>query len=90
MTALLALAACSVSTPSARAPIELPAIPVEILECGYAVTIPVPGAGKKISQFQTETLWLKDRRTLRDCRSNHEATVRFYENLRTELRSPEK
>lgn len=90
MTALSALAACSALTPSARAPIELPAIPQELVACGYGVPIPAPAAGKKISQLQTETYWLQDRKTLRDCRTNHEATIRFYNNLRTNLRSPAK
>lgn len=86
---LSALAACSVSTPSAKAPIALPAIPVELVECGYGVPIPEPKPGAKISQLQTETLWLKDRKTLRNCRTNHELTIRFYEDLRNRLASPE-
>lgn len=89
MTALSVLAACSVSTPSARAPIALPALPVELRSCGYGVPIPEPAPDRKISQLQTETLWLKDRKTLKTCRTNHEATVKFYEDLRSNLNPPE-
>lgn len=87
--ALLVLAACSVSTPSAKAPITLPELPVELVNCGYGVAIPQPGPGAKLSQLQTETLWLKDRKTLRNCRNNHNLTVQFYNELRSNLNSPE-
>lgn len=85
LTAVSALAACSVSTPSARAPISLPEIPVELQHCGEAALLP----DKKLNQLETETYWLKDRKTLKTCRTNHQATIKFYETLRTNLSSPE-
>jgi hypothetical protein len=63
---------------------------VELVSCGYAVAIPEPRAGAKLSQLQAETLWLKDRKTLRNCRNNHDLTVQFYEELRSNLNSPER
>lgn len=78
------LAACSVSTPSAKAPIRLPALPAEIRNCGSAVVLPE----RKLNQLETETYWLKDRKTLKSCRNNHSATVNFYEKLRINLSQP--
>nr|WP_192960945.1 hypothetical protein [Sinorhizobium sp. LM21]AJW30260.1 hypothetical protein pLM21S1_p142 [Sinorhizobium sp. LM21] len=51
--------------------------------------IPEPKPGEKLTQLQTETFWLKDRKTLRNCRINHQATVNFYESLRINLNPPE-
>lgn len=89
LTAVSALAACSVLTPSAKAPIVLPPLPAEIVACGYGVPIPEPRPGEKLSQLQTETFWLKDRKTLKNCRTNHQATIKFYEGLRINLNPPE-
>ena len=79
------LTACSVSTPSAKASIHLPAIPAELQTCGEGVALP----NRKLNQLETETYWLKDRKTLKNCRTNHQATIDFYETLRINLSSPE-
>ncbi|SOC90138.1 hypothetical protein SAMN05216358_0162 [Rhizobium sp. AN5] len=85
LTAVSVLAACSVSTPSARAPINLPAIPVELQDCGEGVLLP----DRKLNQLETETYWLRDRKTLKNCRNVHKTTIDFYEDLRTRLSSPD-
>ncbi len=85
LTAVSVLAACSASTPSARAPITLPEIPVELQTCDEGVLLPE----KHLSQLETETYWLKDRKTLKNCRNTHRATIDFYEDLKTRLSTPE-
>jgi len=84
-TVLSALTACSASTPSAKAPIVLPALPIEVGACESGVVIPTPKPGTKLSQLEVERLWMKDRRSLRSCRLMHGATLQFYENLRANL-----
>ncbi|MGV1754813.1 hypothetical protein [Agrobacterium sp. CG674] len=96
LLAVSLLGACSASTPSARAPINLPRLPSELTckpedkscvpVCPYAVQIPV----RKLNQLETETYWLQDRKTLRVCRNNYQAVLDHYEDLRTNLSSPEK
>ena len=78
----LALAACSASTPSARARILLPALPPQVArETPRPVNLP-PGP---LNQVQTETLWARDRSELSACRVEKGAIVDFYGQLQRGL-----
>ena len=89
------VAACSVSTPSARAPIFLPALPRELVckdgekdckpVCPYGVLIP----DRDINQAEAEAYWRRDRASLKTCREVNKAIVSFYETLRHNLNPPE-
>lgn len=56
------------------------------LTCPNGVLVP----DRDIDQAETETYWIQDRAGLRTCRNAFNMTVKFYENLRTELSAPEK
>ncbi|QNH71767.1 hypothetical protein V1VFAS_091 [Rhizobium phage V1VFA-S] len=56
------------------------------LTCPEGVLVP----DRDIDQAETETYWIQDRAGLRTCRNAFNTTVKFYENLRTELSAPEK
>lgn len=95
LMAVSSVAACSVSTPSAKAPISLPELPARfactvedkdcIPACPYAAKLP----DRDIKQVEAETYWRQDRGSLKTCRESYGAVVRYYENLRTKLSSPE-
>lgn len=95
LLAASSVAACGASMPSAKAPINLPTLPLE-LTCkadGEHCEPPCPEAAlipdRDISQAEAETLWRKDRAALRTCRNTQNATVIFYQTLQEKLRSPE-
>lgn len=89
-------AACSVSTPSAKAPINLPELPKELYcdpekdetcapVCPYATEIP----DRDINQSEAEKLWRQDRVSLKTCRDKLTSTVKYYQVLRSNLSAPE-
>jgi hypothetical protein len=90
------VAACSVSTPSAKVPVSLPPLPVELTcsasgkdangkpcvpACPYAVLIP----DRDIDQAETEKFWRQDRTHLIACRKSKDAIIHYYEALRANL-----
>lgn len=75
---LAVLAGCS---PSARATIELPALPVDLTVCDAPGDLPAQG----LSRVQVEQLWARDRAALVRCGRQLGAVVGFYDDLRGEL-----
>ncbi|QIG75128.1 hypothetical protein EVC15_066 [Rhizobium phage RHph_N2_6] len=81
-------AACSALTPSAKAKIELPALPPELQVCkpdGTCEPIcvrPVLIPERDISRAEAEKLWRRDRLHFVACRMSAQAIADFYENLR--------
>lgn len=83
MSAVLALAACSVSTPSAEARINLAPLPAQVsAPCNDPVLLPEV----KLDQEQTEKFWRQDRMSLVNCKKKHGILVKDRENLSTLLR----
>jgi hypothetical protein len=82
------VAACSALTPSAKAKIELPALPPELLLCKPDGTCepvcprPVFIPDRDITRAESEKLWRRDRLNLLACRTKAQTITDFYENLR--------
>lgn len=74
------LMGCAASTPTARAPIELPALPATA-QCGRPVALP----GDGLTRAQVEQLWARDRAALLKCGYSLDALVSFYDDLRQRL-----
>lgn len=75
------LMGCAASTPSARAPINLPALPVAVARCDRPVVLPSEG----LTRAEVEQLWARDRAALVKCGYSRDALVSFYEDLRQRL-----
>ncbi|WP_161954674.1 hypothetical protein [Ensifer sp. LC54] len=73
--------ACSVLTPSVKAKIELPALPIEVKDCDRPVLIP----DRRIAQAETEKLWRRDRAALKACDDQNGILVEYYDDLRESL-----
>jgi hypothetical protein len=84
MAAALAfpLTACAASTPSARAPIDLPSLPSSMTRCDRPVALPVAALGRG----DVERLWIRDRAALVRCGASLSALVAYYEDLSARLR----
>lgn len=80
--ALLALAGCATTQPSATVPIDLPALPTNIsAPCAAPATLPTADTGRQ----DVERYWATDRVNLGKCGASHRAAVASYEAVRTEL-----
>jgi hypothetical protein len=86
------VAACSVSTPSAKVPINLPELPAELLPCVKGDKTckppcpnPVVVPDRDIDQTEVEKYWRKDRTRLVMCRKTNSALIGYYEALRANL-----
>ena len=75
------LTACAASTPSARAPIDLPALPARLVQCERPVLMPEAA----LTRAQVEQLWARDRAALVKCGYNLAAVVGYYEDLAQRL-----
>lgn len=71
------LAACAASTPSVRAPINLPALPAKLTHCERPLLL----ADTPLTQAQVEQLWVRDRAALVKCGLTLDALVDFYQDL---------
>jgi len=79
--AVSALAACSVSTPSANARINLKPLPAAATHCEDPVLLPEVA----LNQEQVEKFWRRDRMSLVNCKKNLNIVVKDRENLSTLL-----
>lgn len=75
------LAGCAGSTPSGRAPINLPALPASVTQCDLAILMPEAD----LSRALVEQLWARDRAALAKCGLNLKTLVAFYEDLSRRL-----
>jgi hypothetical protein len=53
--------------------------------CAYGVLVP----DRDLDQAETETYWIEDRASLRNCRNSFTALQNYYDALRTYLSTPE-
>lgn len=72
---------CAASTPSARAPIQLPSLPARVSSCDRPVVLPAQG----LSRGEVEQLWARDRAALVKCGYSVETIVAFYADLQQRL-----
>lgn len=81
LTSASLLTGCAGSTPSARAPINLPSLPAAVTQCDRAILMPETD----LSRAMVEQLWARDRAALAKCGLNLKALVAFYEDLSRRL-----
>lgn len=75
------LMGCAASTPSARAPVDLPALPASITSCARPPQLP----DAPLSRADVERLWARDRAALVRCGWSLDAIITFYADLRDRL-----
>lgn len=91
--ALSLLTGCGFWTRSRTEPtvVILPELPAEIRACEKLKPIAGRiGEVKQVGEATLVTLWAEDRTVAVKCSRKHDATVTFYEDLRTRLSHPEK
>lgn len=84
MLALVAsmLTGCAVSTPSARASIDLPPLPAKLVSVSC---MPTTLPETSLSKAQVEKLWARDRARLARCGYTVGGLIAFYQDLSRRL-----